>query len=245
MPGTITGGGFYSWTSVTAADCGNGKGLRAGKGTGGGSGVNGNDGQTIFTFPASDTASATSMTYRYSTPGTASYTFEIIVNGVPVKSYDTTLAADCVQDCISLQGGDTVAVRCASSGSQRLTCEIDEIQFYLSARRMLLGDDIDNEKVSSTSESSPKPATPTPETPQPVSPRSPPTYPFSASSRLVCDSEPSKKEMQDGEICSGDLDEDGKFNCCENKDSYSCDTCKGCFGWGQLLNGLDEMGRTW
>lgn len=57
--------------------------------------------------------------------------------------------------------------------------------------------------------------------------------------------ESSCNENTSGETCY-DFSEGEEFNCClrDNK-KFACGSCSSCDGWGQLLNGRDEMGETW
>ena len=58
------------------------------------------------------------------------------------------------------------------------------------------------------------------------------------------------KEVVDGKIGQADficpdLSSD-KFNCCYvTGGDYSCESCAACHGWGQILDGIDEMGHSW
>ncbi|KAL9186976.1 hypothetical protein ACHAXT_010696 [Thalassiosira profunda] len=49
---------------------------------------------------------------------------------------------------------------------------------------------------------------------------------------------------QDGQLCPSDDSSPDKFNCCAHSGGHSCETCGTCDGRGQLLQGLDEMGRS-
>ena len=125
--------------------------------------------------------------------------------------------------------------RCAS-GNNKEICSIDHIQFYGSTgtRKLASDDDVRHPKklpiVSSSGVS-------IPETPRHFNPKSGPKYHFSTSSEFIC------KEETAGQTCPDTSS--AEFNCCLNSDDYTCGTYATCDGSGQLLNGKDEMGKSW
>lgn len=190
---------------------------------------------------------ATSMTYFYShdVNNLGEFDFQVIVNYVIVRDY-TGAAISCQQDCIFVSEGDLIRFSCANpvdSGNGAFSCSLDEVQFFgSSGRRLLLSEDSgDGDKVDLSTVRPSKPSIP--ETPKPATPRERPSHPFASTFEPVCTHEPSLQEKIAGETCSDEPD--GKFNCCLNSGDYSCETCSACHGWGQLLNGLDENGRSW
>jgi hypothetical protein len=76
------------------------------------------------------------------------------------------------------------------------------------------------------------------------------SYSFLDPTGPICNKEVNK-EMADGKLgqsdyqCSEDDVSSGKYNCCLNSGDYSCETCATCRGYGQILNGIDEMGHSW
>lgn len=212
------------WKYDTNAGCdGTSQGLRAEGSKGGKSdttvlGV----GLVLFTAPTD----ASSVSYFYSHSGNLAAgvgdAFHVFVNGNLVKSYETELGEGCTFECISVSPGDDVSFRCASDDKDKY-CSIDQIQFYGSGRRKLASGD-------AVSEAS------IPVTPQPFNPTTVPDYPFSAFSEFTCSKETAGQECPD--VSSG------QFNCCSNSGNYGCGTCATCDGWGQLLNGRDEMGKS-
>ena len=72
------------------------------------------------------------------------------------------------------------------------------------------------------------------------------SYSFLDPTGPICNKEVNK-EMADGKLgqsdyqCSEDDVSSGKYNCCLNSGDYSCETCATCRGYGQILNGIDEM----
>jgi len=214
---TVSGGAARPWAydSNSVAACEGSLGITAGR-------SKGVDTESIFTITAP--AGATSMTYSYSYPSALDRgdDFHVLIDGNLERSYEAGPGATCATDCIDVLEGALVQFRCQSGGNNEI-CSIDHIQFYGSARRR----NLHHSGISPVSD---------PEPQQAHNPISEYEYDFSSSSEPACGEETA------GQTCS-DTSPD-KFNCCLNSKNYACGTCSSCDGWGQLLNGRDEMGKS-
>jgi len=149
-----------------------------------------------------------------------------------VASYESGPGESCATDCIPVDGGDVVKFTCTSQKNNKI-CSIDHIEFYGSAGARKLVQDYDIHPTSLPSSSRPS----IPEPPQHYDQKSESKYTFTGYSEPVCTEETASQ------TCLGILSED-EFNCCKKSGDYGCGTCAACDGKGQLLNGLDEMGRS-
>ncbi|KAL9181785.1 hypothetical protein ACHAXT_012128, partial [Thalassiosira profunda] len=226
--------------------------------------------QTNYTISSGAITGATSMTFQYSLPGTGptsgsnnAYTFQVLVDDgstVTVYNYPTETQATCVNQCIFIPEGADVTFVCESTsqGNNEYWCGIDNILFFGAARRKLVSEEDDAKEPASTSEEV------VPEQPPPKPPattfqtrlaerrekrekrRRDREYNFRAAARPPMCTEKAIKDShyQDGQLCPSDDSSPDKFNCCEHSGEHSCETCATCTGRGQLLQGLDEMGRS-